>query len=179
MTAVITIVPVSFDQPARTVVKAFKQLDGAQAKLTATVNQAFQGYLDTWFISNGKSEASVKAMGKAIRESQVVLDIVASGAMEKKTFTEYAQSAMRALHWGVPFSADLKNKPEYSLPGGKAGKASAKAGKVEKTDVAAAAKTFQKALAQLRTLGLDDVAADTLDVLQGHWSWFSETESKA
>jgi hypothetical protein len=175
MTATLTLVPVSFDQPAMTIVKAYQGLDKAQAKLTAIVNQTFQGYLDTWFISNGKSEASVKAMGKAIRESQVVLDIVASGAMEKKTFTEYAQSAMRALHWGVPFSADLKNKPEYALPGGKAAKPSTKAGTVEKTNLEAVCKTLQKALAQMRTLGLDDVAADTLDAVQSHWDWFSET----
>lgn len=173
-----TINPVSFDNAARTVVKAYQGFDKASAKLSATVNASFQGFIDQWFITNGKEPASVKAMGKAIRESQVVLDIVASGAMEKKTFTEYAQSAMRALHWGVPFSADLKNKPEYALPGGKAGKASAKAGKVEKTDVAAAAKTFQKALAQLRTLGMDGLASDVLDTLQAEWSWFSETDDK-
>jgi len=179
MTASLTLVPVSFDNAARVVVKAYQGFDRAGAKLTATVNQTFQGYLDSWFISNGKSEASVKAMGKAIRESQVVLDIVASGAMEKKTFTEYAQSAMRALHWGVPFSADLKNKPEYALPGGKAStKASTKAGTVEKTNLEAVTKTLQKALAQMRTLGLDDVAADVLDSVQSHWDWFSETAAK-
>lgn len=177
MTAM-TINPVSFDTSARAIAQAYKGFDKASAKLTQTVTTTFQGFVDQWFITNGKEPASVKAMGKAIRESQVVLDLVATGAMEKKTFTEYAQSAMRALHWGVPFSADLKNKPEYALPGGKAStSASAKAGKVEKTDLAAAAKTFQKALAQLRTLHQDGLASDVLDVLQAEWSWFSETEA--
>lgn len=176
----ITIKPVSFDNSARVIGKAFAGFDKSFAKLTGTVNAAMQGFIDQWAVTNDKSEASVKAMGKAIRESQVVLDLVATGAMEKKTFTEYAQSAMRALHWGVPFSADLKNNADMGLPWGKAGKGSGtgdgdKTGGVKSTSRADLDKTISKALAQARMLGLAEFAADMLDLCLDSLDGFKET----
>lgn len=171
------IVSVSFDSNARNIGKAFAGFDKAHGKLTATVAREMQAYIDQWFISNGKGEASVKAMGKAIRESQVVIDLVATGAMEKKTFTEYAQGAMRALHYGVPFAADLKNNPDMALPWGKAGKgsATAKSGKVTSTSRTDLDKTLSKALAQARALGLTEFAADVLDLCLDSLDGFKET----
>lgn len=174
----ITIKPVSFDNSARIIGKAYAGFDKSFAKLTGTVNAAMQGFIDQWSIANDKSEASVKAMGKAIRESQVVLDLVATGAMEKKTFTEYAQSAMRALHWGVPFSADLKNNADMGLPWGKAGKGTSggdKTGGVQSTSRADLDKTISKALAQARMLGLAEFAADMLDLCLDSLDGFKET----
>ena len=172
-----TIVSVSFDNNARAIGKGFKSFDAAQDKLTAVINREMQAFTDQWFLANGKGEASVKAMGKAIRESQVVIDLDAIGAVAKKTFTEYAQGAMRALHWGVPFSADLKNKPEYSLPWGKAGKggAASPSGKVTSTSRTDLDKTLSKALAQARTLGLLEFAADLVDLCTDSLSEFKET----
>ena len=172
-----SIVSVSFDSSARNIGKAFAGFDKAQGKLTATVAREMQAYIDQWFISNGKGEASVKAMGKAIRDSQVVVDLVATGAMEKKTFTEYAQGAMRALHWGVPFAADLKNNPDMALPWGKAGKggATSPSGKVTSTSRADLDKTISKALAQARALGLTEFAADVLDLALDSLDGFKET----
>lgn len=160
------IVSVSFDSHASAIARGYKSFDAAFGKLTALVNREMQGHIDQWLITNGKGEASVKALGKSIRESQVVLDLVATGAMEKKTFTEYAQSAMRALHYGVPFSADLKNNPEMGLPWGKAGKGSAdtKAGPVTSTTREAADKTLSKAIAQYRAIGCIEFAADLVDL---------------
>lgn len=171
---------VSFDNSARAIGKAYAGFDKSFSKLTATVNSAMQGFIDQWAVTNDKSEASVKAMGKAIRESQVVLDLVATGAMEKKTFTEYAQSAMRALHWGVPFSADLKNSPDMGLPWGKAGKGagtgdSDKTGGVKSTSRADLDKTISKALAQARMLGLLEFAADLVDLATDSLDGFKET----
>lgn len=172
----LTIKPVSFDDSARIIGKAYAGFDKSFAKLTGTVNAAMQGFIDQWSIANDKSEASVKAMGKAIRESQVVLDLVATGAMEKKTFTEYAQSAMRALHYGVPFSADLKNNPDMGLPWGKAGKGGAtSSGPVKSTSRADLDKTISKALAQARMLGLAEFAADMLDLCLDSLDGFKET----
>lgn len=173
-----SIVSVSFDSSARNIGKAYAGFDKAHGKLTATVAREMQAFIDQWFISNGKGEASVKAMGKAIRESQVVVDLVATGAMEKKTFTEYAQGAMRALHYGVPFAADLKNNPDMALPWGKAGKAgtdTAKSGKVMSTSRADLDKTISKALAQARALGLAEFAADMLDLALDSLDGFKET----
>lgn len=169
--------PVSFDAAAMSIVKTMDKADRAYIKATAEVARVMQTYIDTWFVANGKTEPSVKAMGKAIRESQAVLDLVAQGACEKKTFTEYAQSAMRALHYGVPFAADLKNNPEMGLPWGKAGKGSeaVKAGKVTSTTRADADKTLSKALAQYRALGLTEFAAGLLDLALDSLDGFKET----
>jgi hypothetical protein len=158
---------VSFDSRAQAIAKGFKSFDTAYGKLTSIVNREMQGFIDAWFVANGKDEPSVKAMGKAIRESQTVLDLVATGAMEKKTFTEYAQSAMRALHFGVPFSADLKNNPDKGLPWGKAGKGgdtTGKSGKVTSTTREDADKTLSKAIAQYRAIGCAVFAAELVDL---------------
>lgn len=172
------ITPVSFDSHARAIIGGYKAFDAASGKLTATVNREMQGHIDAWFIANGKDEASVKALGASIRDSQVVLDIVATGAMEKKTFTEYAQSAMRALHYGVPFTADLKNDPDMGLPWGKAGKgaSAAKSGKVTSTTREALDKTISKALEQARALGLLEFAADLVDLATDSLDGFTETK---
>lgn len=172
------IIPVSFDSNAAAIGKGFKSFDAAQEKLTAVVNREMQAFIDQWFITNGKGEAAVKAMGAAIRDSQVVIDLAATGAIEKKTFTEYAQGAMRALHYGVPFAADLKNNPDMALPWGKAGKGgatAAKSGKVTSTSRADLDKTLSKALAQARALGLTEFAADVLDLCLDSLDGFKET----
>jgi hypothetical protein len=171
------LISVSFDSNAAAIGRAFSGFDKAFGKLTGVVNREMQAFVDQWFISNGKGEASVKAMGAAIRDSQVVLDLAATGAMEKKTFTEYAQGAMRALHYGVPFSADLKNNAEYALPWGKANKggSTAKSGKVTSTSRTDLDKTLSKALAQARALGLTEFAADVLDLCLDSLDGFKET----
>jgi hypothetical protein len=171
------IVPVSFDHAAVAVLKTIDKADRAYSKATAEVARIMQQYIDAWFIANGRDKSSVTAMGKTIRESQAVTDLVAQGACEKKTFTEYAQSAMRALHWNVPFEAALKNNPEKALPWGKTG-ASAGAqssGKVTSTTRADADKTLSKALAQYRALGLTEFAADLLDIALESLDKFKET----
>ena len=174
----IELTPVSFNADAMAIVKAMDKADRAYSKATAEVARIMQAYIDKWFISNGKSEQSVKAMGAAIRDSQTVIDLVATGAVLKKTFTEYAQGAMRALHYGVPFAADLKNNPDMALPWGKAGKATpstGKAGKVTSTTRTDADKTLSKALAQYRALGLTEFAAEILDLALDSLDGFKET----
>ena len=173
----VKIVPVSFDSAAMAIVRTMDKADRAYIKATSEVARVMQGFIDAWFIANGKTEPSVKAMGKAVRDSQAVIDLVAQGACEKKTFTEYAQSAMRALHYGVPFAADLKNNPDMGLPWGKAGKGGGaqKAGKVTSTTRADADKTLSKALAQYRALGLTEFAAGLLDLAIESLDEFKET----
>jgi len=93
---------------------------------------------------------------ESIVNSQVVIDSVAKGLMEEKTFTEYAQSAMRALHFNVGFEPSLKNNKDYKLPWSK--KASTapdkKAGKVKTTDMPAFFETMRKAIEQCVALNL-------------------------
>jgi hypothetical protein len=156
----------AFDAYAKTIIKGYESFDNATAKLSATVHSTMQAYIDVCTKAGlSRDKAGCNALGKAIRECDAVQAIVASGAMEKKTFTEYAQSAMRAFFHGVPFEASLKNNKEMGLPWGNAKPASgAKSGKVESTSRAELDKTLSKALKQARLLGLTEFAANILDL---------------
>lgn len=173
-----TVQTISFDKNAKAIVGAYRAFDAASGKLTATINNEFQTFIDAWSLANDRGEASCKAMQKEIRECETVLNIVASGAMEKKTFTEYAQSAARALHYGVAFEASLKNNDEFKLPWSKSAGAKSDpkvSGKVQSTSRAELDKTLSKALAQARILGLSEFAADILDLCLDRLDGFSET----
>jgi hypothetical protein len=155
----------SFDATAKHILNGWKAFDKAQDKLSAVVCSSMQLFVDQWHVQVGKDEKSVKAMGKAIRESQVVIDAAATGQMEKRTFTEYAQSAMRALHYGVEFSPALKNDTSKILPYSKKATATpAKAGKIESTTRVELDKTISKAIAQARMLGLSEFSAAMVDL---------------
>ena len=155
----------SFDTHAKAIIGGWKSFDKAQDKLSTVVCTAMQKFVDTWLVQVGKDEKAVKAMGKAIRESQVVIDACATGQMEKKTFTEYAQSAMRALHYGVDFSPALKNDDTKKLPFSKKPATPAtKAGKVSSTTREELDKTISKAIAQARMLGLAEFSASMIDL---------------
>jgi hypothetical protein len=165
-TASVVVTLPEFDSSANAIGKAYEAFDKASAKLTDTVDFVMNGYIDQCNKAGlGKAQADVTRLGKMIRESQTVLDIVASGAMEKKTFTEYAQSAMRAFFHGVPFSASLKNDKDMGLPwGGAKGDKQNASGVVISTTREALDKTLCKALEQARALGLTEFAADMLDL---------------
>jgi hypothetical protein len=114
-----------------------------------------------------RDNAMVKAIGNEIRTCQAMLDAVAIGMLEKKTVTEYAQSAMRAYFHDVPFAQGLKNDPAFQIPNANGDvkvKAPSKAGKVSKTSRAELDKTITKMLEQARVLGLNEFAANILDV---------------
>jgi hypothetical protein len=168
---------ISFDKFAVDIVKGYKSFDKAQAKLSSTVDSTMQRFVDYVSVTLGRDEKACKALQKAIGDSQVVIDTVAQGIMEKKTFTEYAQSAARALHYNVPYAASLKNDKEKSLPWSKKGQAQGapKTGKVTSTSREELDKTLCKALAQLRILKLNDLAADMLDLCLERLDGFKET----
>lgn len=170
---------ISFDTFAKSIVSEYKKFDKAQTKLSTTVESTMQKFVDYVSVTLGRDEKACKALQSAIRDSQIVIDNVALGIFEKKTFTEYAQSAARALHFNVPFAASLKGDDTKILPWSKATAAkkgaTAKAGKVIKTDRAELDKTISKALAQCRALGLTDLAADMLDLCIDRLDGFKET----
>lgn len=175
----VTVVP--FEARAEAIVAGWAAYDKtagkALEKLTSIVNREIQAHVDAWvFAGNDRGQASCNALGKSIRDAQAFIDIVATGAMDKKTFTEYAQSAMRALHWNLPFSADLKNDSSKILPWSKAAdKGKAKSGSVTSTSRTDLDKTISKALAQARALGLTEFAADVLDLCLDSLEGFKET----
>ena len=176
----VTIKPVSFNVSAKTIISAYATMGKVAGKTRDAIQIAMQGFCDAWFIANGKSMESIKAMGKTIRESEIVVKVTASGAIDKKTFTEYAQSAMRAVYHGVAWEAGLKNDPAYALPGGKASTPVAeKAGKVSTTTIDAAHKTLQKALSQYRLLNQSMLVAAMLDAVQEFYPDFKESNDTA
>lgn len=172
--------PLSFDKFASEIVKGYKSFDKAQSKLSQTVCTTMQQFVDHVAVTRGRDKAACEAMKKAIGDSQIVIDTVAAGIMEKKTFTEYAQSAQRALHFNVPFTPSLKNDKDKALPWGKAGKAQGApaSGKVISTTHAEFHKTLCKALAQARALTLTGFAADMLDLCLDRLDGFEETVLK-
>ena len=154
--SLVSLVP-SFDATAHDIAGAFEIFDGAQANLTAHVTATMQKFIDAAALKlPNRDQKSCDALGKAIRDSQAVTDICdGMGAMDRKTFTEYAQSAMRAFHFNVPFAPSLKNDKDYILPwSGAAGKTTnaKRAGKVESTTDEAFFETMRKAIHQARLL---------------------------
>lgn len=144
----------SFDNRAKIIIDAFKGFDKAQSKLSDTVATTMQKHVDEFAILVGRDKKACEMLRTSIVDSQIVIDADASGLMQKKTFTEYAQSAMRALHFNVSFLPTLKNNADYKLPWSK--KASTdttkKAGKIETTDMPAFFATMKKAISQARLL---------------------------
>ena len=167
---------VSFNTQASNIIRGYKAFDKAGAALNAIVTRELQFYIDAHIVAGtAKDEKGCKALQKGITQCEAVLNVVASGAMEKKTFTEYAQGAARAFYYGVPFAADLKNNPEFKLPWGKAGTANAaKSGKVTSTTRESLDQTLSKAIEQARALGLTEFAAEVLDLALESLDGFSE-----
>lgn len=170
-----SIIP-SFDASARAIVTAQKAFDKVAVKASAAIVQAMQMHLDTCAVAGvPRDNAGVNALGKSIRECQVFLDSVALGLFEKKTITEYAQSAMRAYFHNVPFTPALKNDAAYKIPA-KDGSVKS-SGSVKTTSNEALYKTLQKAIEQCRVLGQDGKAADLLDFCLDTFEGFSEVEA--
>ena len=169
---------VTFNSQASNIIKGYKAFDKAGAALNAIVTRELQFYIDAHIVAGTtKDEKGCKALQKGITQCEAVLNVVASGAMEKKTFTEYAQGAARAFYYGVPFAADLKNNPDYKLPWGKASTgAAAKSGKVTSTTREALDQTLSKAIEQARALKLEGFAAEILDLCLESLSDFKEVK---
>lgn len=170
---------IPFNAFGKQVLKATEAGDRAAVKAREAIQVAMQQFVDTCAQANGRTEDSVKALQKSIKESEVVANSVALGQMEQKTWTEYAQSAARALYWNVPFEASLKNDPDLALPWSKKAKNPVtSAGRTKSTDRAALDATLTKALQQARLLGLTEFAANVLDVCLESLDGFKEVEAK-
>lgn len=172
----------SFDRRATAILAALESLDGAASKCADAIQATMMAFIDEVYIATGKrDEATCKALGKAIRESQVFIDAVAQGMIEKTTITNYAQGAMRALHYNVAWAPRLFQDSDMRLPWSKkpaaekaeGTKGSAtdakKAGKVQTTTDKELLDTMRKAIQQARllnrhlTVGLLIDAAQEID----------------
>jgi hypothetical protein len=169
----------SFSNAAKSIGGAYKAFERAGAKLSAQVCAAMQSYLDACLVAGiGREQKEVEAIGKAIRENEIVSTYVALGAFERKTFTEYAQGAMRAHFHGVPFTPNLKNDKGMALPWSTAPKkaSTGKAGPSSETTRAALDATLSKAIKQARLLGLLEFAAELVDICADSLDGFKEAE---
>lgn len=169
----------SFDTRAAIVLGAIERMDATASECADIIRVAYQAFIDEAGAGLPKDEAHTKALGKAMREAQPFLDAVAIGALERKTVTEYAQSAMRAFFYGMPFEQSLKNNPDMALPwgGAKGGDKAGKAGKVQSTSREDLDATLCKALAQARMLGLTEFAANILDLCIESLDGFEEPKA--
>ena len=171
----------SFDTRAAIVPGAIERMDATASECADIIRVSYQTFIDEAGAGLPKDESHTKALGKAMREAQPFLDAVALGALERKTVTEYAQSAMRAFFYGVPFEQSLKNNPDMALPwgGAKGGaKGGDKAGGVKPPTREDLDATLCKALAQARMLGLTEFAANILDLCLESLDNFSEPTAR-
>jgi hypothetical protein len=168
----------SFDKTSRAIFKGRQGLANAEKKFGELVGAEMTKYIDAVRLAlPGKvDQAACKAMQKAIMESEIVKESTKETIVKRKTWVENAQGAMRALYFGIPFTTDLKNNPDYVLPWGKKSTpAEQKAGTVTTTTRAELDKTLSKALAQARLIGLTEFAADMLDLALERLDGFTET----
>lgn len=108
---------VSFESHASKIIKARIAADKAESKFGDIVNASINAFIDSVRAAGIKAdEASCKALAVELSGCQIVVDAIASGLFEAKTFAEYARGAERAFFHGVPWSASLKNNPDMGLP---------------------------------------------------------------
>ena len=167
----------SFDKYASAIIKTKTQAHAAMTKADTAIDATMQQFIDAWAVAGfSKTKADIDRLGKAIRDSETVKNLTETTWLKRKTFTEYAQSAMRAYFYDVPFEQGLKNNPEFILPWSCAKSDNVtKAGPSTKTTIEAAHKTMSKALEQYRTMLQRDLVADLLDVIQARFPDFDET----
>ena len=169
----------SFDRRATAILGALETFDQASAICSDTIKATMQAFIDEVFLATGKrDQATCTMLGKAIRDSQVVIDAVALRTIEKTTFTNYAQGAMRALHFNLEWSprlfmdADRKlpwsKKPAAEKAEGTKGSATdvTKAGKVTTTTDAELIATLRKAIQQARILNRHLTVGILIDAAQ-------------
>lgn len=165
---------------ARAVRSAFGKAAKIEESAAAVRNAAGQRMVDelVMLCDNPDREKFFKNSGARA----ACMEVFSGCGLSESAVKNYPTSVKLAFIHDVPFSAQLftrEGKVAAGIEDAPAkGESKPKAGKVEKTDVAAAAKTAQKFLAQLRTLKLDPLAADVLDVLTESWSWFKEVDEK-
>ena len=182
-----TVVFPSFEKRATAIRGALEALDQAGSVAADVIKASMQGYVDEVFLATGKrDQATCTMLGKMIRESEVMEQMVMDMVIEKNTVSHYAQGAQRALHWNIEWSSALFQDAERKLPWSKkpatekaeGTKGSAtdvrKAGKVTSTTREEADKTLSKALAQYRLIGLTGFAADLLDLAIERLDGFKE-----
>ena len=177
----------SFEPRALAIQSALEGLDRASALCADVIKTSMQGYIDEVFLATGKrDQATCTMLGKMIRESEVMEQMVMDMRIEKNTVSHYAQGAQRALHFNVEWTSGLFHNAEYKLPWSKK-PASEKAegtkgsatdpkrnGKVTTTTDAELIATLRKAIQQARLLNRHLTVGILIDAAQELDSEFKE-----
>ena len=160
------------------VIKSFKGEADAIAKARAVQDKAIQAALDAMLIACDKPKAEfLKGNAKtnpARGQIKAMFDAIAeAGFISKNTAASYQSAFWIAFESGVEFQRDLNNKKDK--PEGET-KTNAKAsGAVHSTSRKDLDKTFSKAMAQARLLGLTEFAAELVDLCVDRLDGFTET----
>ena len=176
----------SFTRAAEGILEATETRDTATTKFSETVVMIIQQFVDACKVAGiPRDKKNVDRIGEEIRNNSTMRDAWEyTGSLQKTTVTEYAQGAMRAYYHDVPFTATLKNNPDFKIPNAD-GKTRAlpggtKSGAIKSTTRAELDKTLCKLLTQARLMGLNEFAADILDLAIDSLEGFKEAaESEA
>lgn len=108
---------ISFENHAAQIIKARIAADKAEAKFSDALHNAVNSFIDAARAANIKpDEASCAALGAEIKGCQAVVDSIAAGLFESKTWGDYARGAERAFFHGVPWTPSTFKKPELAVP---------------------------------------------------------------
>jgi hypothetical protein len=160
------------------VIKSFEGEAKAVAKARASQDKAIQATLDAMLIACDKPKALFMKGNAKTNEARGQIKAMFDAICEKGFISKSSAASYQSAYWiafeqGIEFQRDLNNKKDKTE--GEA-KTSAKAsGAVQSTSRTDLDKTFCKALAQARLLGLKDFAADLLDMLHDRLDGFEET----
>jgi hypothetical protein len=163
------------------VIKSFEGEAKAIAKARAGQDKAIQATLDAMLIACDKPKALFMKGNAKTNEARgqikAMFDaIVEKGFISKSSGASYQSAFWIAFEQGIEFQRDLNNKKDKAEGESGEAKTNTKAsGAVQSTTRAELDKTFCKALAQARLLGLKDFAADLLDMLHDRLDGFEET----
>lgn len=108
---------ISFESHAAKIIKARAVADKAESKFSDALHGAVNAYIDAARAANIKpDETSCAALGAELKGCQAVVDSIAAGLFESKTWGDYARGAERAFFHGVPWTPSTFKKPELALP---------------------------------------------------------------
>ena len=108
---------ISFEKHAAQIIKARAAADKAESKFSDALHAAVNAFIDAARAASIKAdEASCAALGAEIKGCQAVVDSIAAGMFESKTWGDYARGAERAFFHGIPWTPSTFKKPELALP---------------------------------------------------------------
>ena len=152
------------------VIKGLKDAKKSEGRAIEQTTNAGQKLVDGFVLS---CDAADKAKWFDTYARPVCKEIFAEAGLSDSAIRNYPTSVKIAFTQNVPFEPGLFNAGRKAKAEAK--KTGARAGVVTKTTRAELDKTISKALAQARLLGLNDFAADVLDLALESLDGFKET----